>query len=52
MKPIRVDSDGDAVITTNEELQYYMEEFNCFSEKDLQKRFWCTFGVALVIDIK
>jgi hypothetical protein len=52
MKPIHVDSDGDAVITTNEELQEYMSEFKCFTEKELQKRFWCTFGVALVINIK
>ena len=52
MKPILVDSDGDAVITSKEELQEYMSEFKCYSERELQKRFWCTFGVALVINIK
>ena len=52
MKPIRVDSSGDAVITTNEELQEYMSEFNCTTEKELQKRFWSTMGIALTINIK
>lgn len=52
MKPVRVDSKGEAVITTNEELQEYMSEFKCTTVKELQKRFWNTLGVALVINIK
>ena len=39
-------------VTTQKELDKLFAEFKCESHKELEMRFWCTYGVSLNIDIK
>ena len=45
-------ADDEHVVTTKEELDKLFKEFGCNTRKELELRFWCTYGVALDINIE